>query len=133
MDAQLHAKLASLGYRGAPEMLRPGSVNINTYVHVITKDDGIGAPTGDMIVRQMNVLNRSYSGTTSKGSGADTPFRFTLKAVDYTANSDWYDWSYPGSDPADDHEAKAALHEGTYQDLMVRRPGRLRVRHPDTG
>jgi hypothetical protein len=118
MDAQLHSRLASLGLGAHPATLAPGSVNIITYVHVITKDDGTGGPTPDMIIRQMHVLNKAYGGESSKQAAA-TPFVFTLKTVDYTANSDWYNWSYPGSDPADDHEAKAALHKGTYRDLNI--------------
>ncbi len=118
MDAQLRSKLASLSFGAKPTTLKPGSVNVRTFVHVITKDDGTGGPTQTMIVRQMHVLNKAYGGLASK-QDAPTPFVFTLKSVDYTANSDWYDWSYPGSDPADDHEAKAALHKGTYRDLNI--------------
>jgi len=118
MDAQLRGKLAALGFSAHADTLPPGSVNVNTYIHVITKNDGTGAPTKSMIVRQMNALNKAYSGVSSPRS-APTPFIFTLKSVSYTANSDWYDWSYPGTDPADDHEAKAALHTGTYRDLNI--------------
>jgi hypothetical protein len=118
MDADMRARLASMGLPAKPATMRPGSVNVKTFIHVITKDDGTGGPTPNMIVRQMHVLNKAYGGLSSRHA-ADTPFRFTLKSVDYTANSDWYDWSYPGNDPADDHEAKAALHKGTYQDLNI--------------
>jgi hypothetical protein len=118
MDAQLRSGLATLGYRAHPATLKPGSVNVSTYVHVITKDDGTGGPTKTMIIRQMHVLNKAYAGESSKQAAA-TPFVFTLKHVDYTANSDWYHWSNPSDDPADDHEAKAALHKGTYRDLNV--------------
>lgn len=118
LDAQLQGRLAALGYPAKTDTLPPGSVNVMTYVHVITKKDGTGGPTADMIVRQMNVLNKAYGGLSSKRA-APTPFQFTLKSVDYTANNDWYDWAYPGSDPSDDHEAKAALHRGTYRDLNV--------------
>src|SRR4051794_10047804 len=104
MDAQLRARLASLGFKSSPATLKPGSVNVSTYVHVITKDDGTGAPTRDQIVRQMNVLNKAYGGESSQ-QAAPTPFVFSLKSVDYTANSDWYNWAYPGTDPSDDHDA----------------------------
>jgi len=117
MDAQLQAKITARG-GVQPATLPPGSININTYVHVITMDDGTGGPTQDMIRRQMNVLNKAYAGQSSKHDAA-TPFVFTLKEVDYTANSDWYDWAYPGTDPSDDHQAKKALHKGTYQDLNI--------------
>jgi pregnancy-associated plasma protein-A len=119
MDAQLHAKLVALGYKSTPATLAKGSVSIKTYVHVITKDDGTGAPRKHQIVRQMNVLNRAYAGLSHPGVAAPTPFVFTLTKVDYTANSDWYDWSYPETDPADDHEAKTALHKGSYNDLNI--------------
>jgi hypothetical protein len=118
MDRRLHATLAAKGYSTMPMTLPPGSVNINVYMHVITKNDGTGGPTPSMIVRQMHELDRAYGGLTSKRAAA-TPFQFTLKSVDYTANSDWYHWAYPGHDPSDDREAKKALHEGTYADLNV--------------
>jgi hypothetical protein len=119
MDAQLHAKLMAMGYKTTPATLKKGSVSINTYIHVITKDDGTGAPRKHQIIRQMNVLNRAYAGDTHRGVAAPTPFVFTLKKVDYTANSDWYDWSYPATDPTDDREAKAALHTGSWNDLNI--------------
>lgn len=118
VDRTLHAKLASLGYKAMPATLPPGSVNITTYVHVITADDGSGAPTQNMIVRQMNVLNKAYGGISSKQDAA-TPFVFTMKSIDYTANTDWYNWAYPGTDPSDNKEAKKALHKGTYKDLNI--------------
>jgi hypothetical protein len=118
MEARFQAKRASMGLKAHPSTLRPGSVNVNTYIHIITKDDGTGGPTPQMILRQMQVLNKGYAGLSS-GRAAPTPFQFTLKNVDYTANSDWYDWSYPGNDPSDDREAKAALHTGTYEDLNI--------------
>ena len=119
MDAQLRSKLASMGFAAHPTTLKPGSVNVNTYIHVITKDDGTGGPTQDhdhaADARAEQGLQRRH-----EPAGAPPhPFVFTLKSVDYTANSDWYDWSYPGTDPADDHEAKAALHKGTYRDLNI--------------
>lgn len=118
IDAQLRMRLTSLGYKASPATLKPGSVNVTTYIHVITKDDGTGGPTRAMIVRQMHALNKGYSGDSIKQAAA-TPFVFTLKSVDYTANSDWYDWAYPGTDPTDDREAKKALHKGTYSDLNI--------------
>lgn len=118
MQARLDVRLASLGHSVRADTLSPGSVNVNTYVHVITKDNGVGAPTRNMIVRQMHVLNKAYGGLSSRQDAA-TPFQFTLKSVDYTANSDWYHWSYPGKDPSDDREAKAALHRGSYRDLNI--------------
>ena len=118
IDAALQSRLAALGGSAKVSMLPPGSVDITTYVHVITMDDGTGGPTPDMIVRQMNVLNKAYGGTASRQDAA-TPFHFTLKSVDYTANTDWYNWAYPGNDPSDEREAKAALHKGTYRDLNI--------------
>lgn len=48
-----------------------------------------------------------------------TPFWFALTSVDHTANSDWYNWSYPGRDRHDDTEAKTALYRGGWKDLNI--------------
>jgi hypothetical protein len=71
-----------------------------------------------MIRDQIKVLNDGYAGKTSRDAAA-TPFSFKLKAVDRTANDDWYDWSDPDVDPSDDTEAKTALHRGSSRDLNI--------------
>src|SRR4051812_26337976 len=53
MDAQLRSRLVSQGFGVNPATLKPGSVNVRTFVHVITKDDGTGGPKRTMILRQM--------------------------------------------------------------------------------
>jgi hypothetical protein len=94
-------------YRGA--MAAVGSININTYVHVINK--GTGASNGDisdaMIAEQMAVLNAAY---------ANTPFRFTLVSTDRTTNSTWYT---AGPDTTAEAAMKNALRQGTADDLNM--------------
>ncbi len=119
IDAQLRARLATMDYPVGADALPPGSVNIYVHVHVITRDDGTGGVPPRMIIRQMNTMNRGYSGQSAPAHSTDTPFRFTLKSVDHTANSDWFHWSYPGVDRHDDLEAKTALHQGGTKDLNV--------------
>jgi hypothetical protein len=94
-------------YRGA--MAAIGSININTYAHVINK--GTGASNGDisdtMIANQMAVLNAAY---------ANTPFRFTLVGTTRTTNSTWYT---AGPDTTAEAEMKNALRQGTADDLNM--------------
>jgi Pregnancy-associated plasma protein-A len=84
-------------------------VTVPVHVHVITRDDGSGAPARGRLREQLAVLNSAYAGKTS-GATAATIFRFKIKSIDYTANTDWYDWSLGGD--TDDVEAKTALHRG---------------------
>jgi hypothetical protein len=96
---------------------------VNTYVHVITKSDGTGDVTNAQIRDQLDVINDSFAGQTSRRA-AWSPFKFVLKKVDRTANDDWYDWGYPGDEETpptdtDDLEAKTALHRGGWADLNI--------------
>lgn len=119
LDADLQQRLARLGNPNGVRPLAPQSIRVDVRVHVITKNDGTGGVTSNMIIRQINTLNRGYAGQSNPADSVRTPFWFVLKSVDHTANSDWYNWSYPGNDPADDREAKAALHEGGWKDLNM--------------
>lgn len=113
------SRIASAGLSGV-RSLPSLTVDIDTYVHVITRRDGSGGVTRQQIDRQMAVLNQAFAGKSS-GYSAPTPFHFTLRAVDTTANSDWYEWALPdvpGAD-TDDAEAKAALHRGDKTDLNI--------------
>ncbi|HEX5749950.1 MAG TPA: zinc metalloprotease [Archangium sp.] len=94
-------------YRGA--MAAVGSININTYVHVINKGTGIsnGDIPDSMIADQMAVLNAAY---------ANTPFRFTLVSTDRTTNSTWYT---AGPDTTAEAAMKNALRQGTADDLNM--------------
>jgi hypothetical protein len=94
-------------YRGA--FAAVGSININTYAHVINK--GTGAANGDisdaMIADQMAVLNAAY---------ANTPFRFTLVGTTRTTNATWYT---AGPDTTAEAAMKNALRQGTADDLNM--------------
>jgi hypothetical protein len=91
---------------------------INVRWHVITRSDGSGGVTRAQIADQLAVLNDAYGGKTAT-QDAPTIFRFVTRSIDRTANDDWYDWSDPDVDAADDQEAKAALHRGGWNDLNV--------------
>lgn len=95
-----------------------GKTKIDVYVHVITTDAGKGGVSKSRIKKQISVLNKAYAGKTSSRS-TKTPFSFKLKDVDKTKSSDWYDWSSPDVDDADDAEAKTALHRGGFDDLNL--------------
>lgn len=90
-----------------------GSVTFNVYAHVIRSSAGAGAPTATQITNQIQVLNDSYSGITG---GANTPFRFTLVATDYSNNDAWYTCQ-PGT--AAETEMKTALRKGGAKDLNM--------------
>ncbi len=94
-----------------------GSVNINVYFHVVNK--GTGTANGDitdtMIANQIKVLNDAYSGIAPGGSGANTPFRFTLVSTDRTTNTDWFNNCYGTAESA----MKNALRQGTADDLNI--------------
>lgn len=92
---------------------------IDTYVHVITREDGTGGVTQEQVDEQMRVLNRAFKGG---GVSAKTAFRFVVREVDYTANDAWHDWNLLEDYSDEDDEAKAAkeaLHRGTFEDLNI--------------
>jgi hypothetical protein len=113
MTARLSAKGLNWGSR-----LPLSRARIDVRWHVITRSDGTGGVTRAQIADQLAVLNDAYGGR-SATRDAPTIFRFVTKSIDRTANDDWYDWSDPDVDPADDQEAKAALHRGGWDDLNV--------------
>jgi hypothetical protein len=85
-----------------------GSINIPVYWHVI--NNGTGIANGDIpqtqIDSQISVLNAAY---------ANTPFRFTLAAVDRTTNSAWYTTTGGATESA----MKSALRKGSADDLNI--------------
>ena len=95
-----------------------GRVTIDVHWHVITRNNGTGAVSRAQIRRQLAVLNEAFAGDTA-ASSAPTVFRFTTASIDYTANTDWYNWAYPEEDKTDDRQAKRALHRGGLDDLNV--------------
>jgi hypothetical protein len=82
---------------------------IDVYFHVINRGSGIenGDVPDSQIAAQIAVLNAAYA-----GSG----FTFNLVSVDRTTNATWYFMS-PGS--AAEQQAKAALRQGTADDLNI--------------
>jgi hypothetical protein len=126
MDRALAVRLRQLrgrgviNERGVPRgQFAHKRFRVKTYVHVITRSDGTGGVTPQQVRDQIEVLNDGFTGETNE-SAASTRFRFLLTGLDYTANDDWYDWSYPeeGADP-DDAEAKAALRRGGWAALNI--------------
>jgi Pregnancy-associated plasma protein-A len=85
-----------------------GSITVNVYWHVI--NNGSGIANGDIpqsqIDSSISVLNAAY---------ANTPFRFSLVAVDRTTNSSWY----TSSGGTSEQQMKNALRQGTADDLNV--------------
>jgi len=99
----------------------PGSITIPVYVHVIQQNgtagvSGTGFVPSSWISSQISVLNVAFAGNGPGGTGADTPFRFTLAGTNYTVNSSWYG-AGPGT--AAQTAMKNALHQGTGDDLNL--------------
>ena len=114
-EAAVAQRLAAKGLTAGSRIALP-KITIDVRVHVITRNDGSGGVSTAAIRRQIDVLNTAFAGETYAGS-APTVFRFATKSIDYTRNTDWYDWSLDFDD--DDAKAKAALHKGGLDDLNL--------------
>ena len=95
----------------------PGVI-VDVHMHVITRNNGRGGVTESQVEQQIRVLNTAFAGR-SANSTSPTVFRFRLTSLDYTRNTDWYNWSDPEVDAGDDREAKRALHRGGWDDLNI--------------
>ena len=80
---------------------------INVYVHNITKANGTGGATSQMINSQMNVLNSAYAGT---------GWSFNLVSTHDVPNDTWYTVGYGSTAET---QMKAALRQGTADDLNM--------------
>jgi hypothetical protein len=99
--------------------LANGSVHIRTVFHMVGEDSFTTAEKTrwtTLINAQMKVLNDSYSGKTA-GTASNTPFRFDLDHVTWTANPAWYHVE-PGKKGAE-RDMKQALYEGDATTLNV--------------
>jgi len=108
-EAQMAEVEAALAESRRSFALPVGSVTIPVYWHVINK--GTGISNGDIPQTQIDasiaVLNAAY---------ANSPFRFTLAAVDRTTNATWYT---AGPSTAAEAAMKSALRKGSADDLNV--------------
>jgi hypothetical protein len=104
----------------------PGSITINVFFHVIQQNgtagvSGTGFVPISWLDNQITVMNNAFAGlgpnqngALVSGIGANTPFRFVRAGVNYTVNSTWYS---AGLGTAAEAQMKAALHQGTADDL----------------
>lgn len=92
---------------------QPGSIKVPVHVHVITRDDGTGNVKNWRIKRQIRVLNNAFAGRTAP-TAANTPFRFRLKSIDRTRNTDWFNMN-----ARDSREARRALRQGDARHLNM--------------
>ncbi len=114
-ESDLSKQLARLGYdKSSDPRLSNGSQKIRTIVHVIRKDDGRGNTTNRQVRRQIRVLNKAFGGDTNDKS-VNTPFRFRIKDIDRTNNTDWFKWDIE----TDDGPAKTELHRGGFRNLNI--------------
>ncbi len=115
IDARMQQRLQRRADAANPARLTAETVTIDVRVHVIRRSNGSGNVSRSMIDQQIAVLNAAFSGQTSTAA-ADTPFRFSIRSIDRTSNSDWYNWSLNDDD---DRRAKNALHRGGADDLNL--------------
>ena len=80
---------------------------INVYFHVITSTSGAGNVSDQQINAQMNVLNDAF---------APWGWSFNLAGTTRTANNDWYTM---GNGSQAEAQAKAALRQGSADDLNL--------------
>lgn len=88
------------------------SVRVPVYVHVIT-DGGSGRVSRRRVERQIQVLNRSYAGSTG---GAATPFSFALAGTTTTVNRAWFNLR---QDSREERRMKRALRRGGANALNI--------------
>ena len=105
-DAQRQVVVGDSEYDSglAPNVPAGFRTTIPTYVHVIT-DGKIGNVSNAQIKQQITVLNMSFAGF---WGGAETGFRFELKAITRTDNAAWHTMA----DFGDEIAAKQSLHRG---------------------
>jgi hypothetical protein len=97
---------------------------VNVYFHVITNTSGQGNVTDQQINSQIAILNKAFAGQDTPAAGqspsaqttAVTQFQFALAGVDRTANNSWYTM---GHGSLAESQAKAALRDGTADDLNI--------------
>jgi len=88
------------------------SATVDVYFHVVT-DGSTGAVTDTDVQKQIQVMNRGYSG---QEGGFDTGLRFQLAAIDRTDNAEWFN-AGPGTSA--ERAMKQALHRGDASDLNI--------------
>lgn len=104
-----------LSRRESEPSSQPGSITIAVHFHVINQGTGManGDIPDDMILDQLEVLNRAYAGSSN---GPNTPYRFVLSTIDRTTHAAWYAMQ-PGSTA--EKAAKTALRLGGAADLNI--------------
>ncbi len=113
--ADFSKQRAKLGYdKSSSPRLDDGSQRIKTIVHVIRRNNRSGNTTNKQVRRQIRVMNNAFSGDTAKAS-VNTPFRFRIKDIQRTNDTDLYNWDIQD----DDTEAKDKLHRGGFRTLNL--------------
>ena len=92
---------------GQAPAVNVGGGTIQVHVHVITSSSGAGNVSSGRIAQQISVLN--------SGFGA-TGWSYNLASVDVTANDAWFAM---GHGSAAEAQAKAALRQGSADDLNI--------------
>jgi len=110
---------AALGNPKVRPVLAAGSVDIQTYFHVITATPLSPAQQAArlrQIAAQVQVLNDAFSGTGAAAGSINTPFDFVLAGTDFRVDPAWSTMT-PGS--KEEKAAKSALHIGDAATLNI--------------
>jgi hypothetical protein len=114
---------ALLSKRESYRELRPeGSVVIPVYFHILRSTDGSkGTISEEAARRQVDVLNRAFSGKdpAATGSTAKTAFRFQYSGIETTDNDAWFDMYYEEDPTEAEQDAKEYLNQGDSSTLNI--------------
>jgi hypothetical protein len=90
----------------SPSGAASNKISIPTYYHVIVSSN---SPSDNEVRQQINALNAAF--------GANTEFRFDLKAITRTQNNDWY--AYSGWNTDAEKAMKTTLRKGGPESLNI--------------
>ena len=95
---------------------------IPLYFHVIYKTDGTGYVSRARIDEQIAVLNDDFAGTTYAGnSGFATSIQFSLVAVNYVENDEWF--TDAGSNAPSEFKSQLAVSPERYMNIYINDAG----------
>lgn len=115
--SMLYSQFSSSGafFRKKESSLAKENTSIPVHFHVISKGASFedGEVPDSMLIEQVDVLNRAYSGQIG---GVPTPYRFSLAGINRVRNAAWHVMS-PGSES--EMDAKQELKVGGGQTLNI--------------
>lgn len=100
-----------------PNKVKPGSITVPVYVHIITAGR-VGDVSTKRVEDQIRVLNLAYANKIKKNKGGvATPFKFQLRHIGRTSNSAWF--TQAGQSATVERDMKRKLRRGGANALNV--------------